>query len=111
MKIKATFLDEISYDIPHQNWGVEEWDKDFQAMKAVGIDMVVLIRCGLRRQMTFPSEVLKREQSCFTPSTDLIQMFLDLAQKHDMKFCFHYLPPFLRPILYEMITPAFVGPI
>ena len=60
MKIKATFLDEISYDIPHQNWGVEEWDKDFQAMKAVGIDMVVLIRCGLRRQMTFPSEVLKR---------------------------------------------------
>ena len=32
MRINATFLDEISWDIPHQNWGVEEWDKDFRAM-------------------------------------------------------------------------------
>lgn len=28
MKFKATFLDEISHDIPHQNWGVKEWDAD-----------------------------------------------------------------------------------
>ena len=28
MPIKATFLDEISWDIPHQNWGVKEWDDD-----------------------------------------------------------------------------------
>ena len=33
MPIKATFLDEISWDIPHQNWGTKEWDKDFKAMK------------------------------------------------------------------------------
>ena len=25
MQIHATFLDEISWDIPHQNWGVKEW--------------------------------------------------------------------------------------
>ena len=24
MPIKATFLDEVSWDIPHQNWGVKE---------------------------------------------------------------------------------------
>ena len=29
MKIRGTFLDEISHDIPHQNWGREEWDRDF----------------------------------------------------------------------------------
>ena len=49
MPIKATFLDEISWDIPHQNWGTKEWDKDFKAMKKMGINTVVLIRAGLGR--------------------------------------------------------------
>ena len=48
MPINATFLDEISWDIPHQNWGVEEWDKDFRAMRDMGINTVVLIRAGSR---------------------------------------------------------------
>ena len=47
MPIHATFLDEVSWDIPHQNWGVHEWDRDFQAMKAIGINTVVMIRSGL----------------------------------------------------------------
>lgn len=46
MPIKATFLDEISWDIPHQNWGTREWDADFRAMKKMGINTVVLIRAG-----------------------------------------------------------------
>ena len=37
MRITATFLDEISFDIPHHNWGRDEWDRDFAAMKAMGI--------------------------------------------------------------------------
>ena len=36
MKITGTFLDEISHDIPHQNWGRKEWDQDFAAMKSIG---------------------------------------------------------------------------
>lgn len=54
MPINATFLDEISWDIPHQNWGVEEWDKDFRAMKDMGINTVVLIRAGLGRWIAAP---------------------------------------------------------
>ena len=27
LKITGTFLDEISHDIPHQNWGEKEWDR------------------------------------------------------------------------------------
>ena len=46
LKITATFIDEITGDIPHQNWLAEDWDKDFAAMKAVGIDSVTMIRCG-----------------------------------------------------------------
>ncbi len=55
IKFCATFLDEISTDIPHQNWGIKEWDRDFEAMKAIGIDTVVMIRCGLERFITYPS--------------------------------------------------------
>ena len=27
IKITGTFLDEISHDIPHQNWGKKEWSQ------------------------------------------------------------------------------------
>ena len=48
LPITGTFLDEISHDIPHQNWGEKEWDLDFRYMKAMGIDTVILIRSGYR---------------------------------------------------------------
>ena len=46
MRITGTFLDEITHDIPSNNWGREEWARDFRVMKAIGIDTVVLIRAG-----------------------------------------------------------------
>ncbi|HNX55061.1 MAG TPA: DUF4434 domain-containing protein, partial [Prolixibacteraceae bacterium] len=49
LKITGTFLDEISHDIPHQNWGEKEWDADFANMKAIGIDTVIMIRSGYRK--------------------------------------------------------------
>ena len=52
LPITGTFLDEISHDIPHQNWGEREWDEDFRLMKAIGIDTVVMIRCGHRKFIT-----------------------------------------------------------
>ena len=88
MKITGTFLDEISYDIPHQNWGEKEWDADFRSMAAIGIDTVILIRCGLRQYMAFPSEVLKKRVNALEPYCDLTAMFLRLAEKYRMKFYF-----------------------
>lgn len=44
LPITGTFLDEITWDIPSQNWGYEMWDKDFAAMKKMGIDSVFMIR-------------------------------------------------------------------
>lgn len=88
MKIKATFLDEISHDIPHQNWSEAEWDADFLYMKEVGIEMVVLIRSGYKRWQTFLSDVLTREEHCYAPSVDLVEMFLRLSEKYGMKFYF-----------------------
>ena len=85
LPITGTFLDEISHDIPHQNWGEKEWDRDFQYMKAVGIDTVIDIRCGYRKFITYPSPYLLKK-GCYMPSVDLIDMFCRLARKYDMKF-------------------------
>ena len=79
LPITGTYLDEISHDIPHQNWGVDEWRRDFASMKAVGIDSVYLIRCGHKRWMTFPSKVLRDKVGGYLPPVDLVDMFLTLA--------------------------------
>ena len=81
MQIKGTFLDEISNDIPHQNWGEKEWDADFGHMHRAGIEHVILIRCGYRRWQTFSSQVLTSEERCYG-------MFLRLSEKWGMKFWF-----------------------
>jgi hypothetical protein len=88
MHITGTFLDEISHDIPHQNWSQKEWDKDFQHMKAMGIDTVILIRCGYRRWITYPSKVLKEREGAYSPPIDLVEMYLTLAEKYGFSFYF-----------------------
>lgn len=88
MKITGTFLDEISHDIPHQNWGAKEWEADFQHMKNMGIDTVILIRCGYKRWLTYPSEVLQAEEGAYCPPADLVGLFLELSEKYGMALYF-----------------------
>ena len=88
LPITGTFLDEISHDIPHQNWGEAEWDADFQHMRNMGIDTVIMIRSGYRKFITYPSEYLVNKRHCYKPHIDLLDMFLRLADKHGMKFWF-----------------------
>lgn len=88
MRIKGTFLDEISHDIPHQNWGREEWKKDFDYMKKAGIDTVILIRAGYGKWQTFPSDVLMQHEGAYHPPADLVRMFLELAEEQGMDFYF-----------------------
>lgn len=87
LQLTGAFLDEISHDIPHQNWGEAEWDLDFQYMKAIGIDTVIMIRSGYQKFITFPSEYLLKK-GCYMPSVDLVDMYLRLADKYGMKFYF-----------------------
>jgi len=88
LPISGTFLDEISHDIPHQNWGYSEWEKDFRSMKNAGIDTVIMIRCGMRRWMTYPSKILSEQENCHMPSMDLVKLFLTLSEKYSMSFYF-----------------------
>lgn len=88
MRITGTFLDEISHDIPHQNWGDKEWNADFAHMKKMGIDTVILIRSGYRKFLTYPSAYLMDHKGCFTPPVDLVKLFLELSEEFGMDFYF-----------------------
>jgi alpha-L-fucosidase len=88
MRITGTFLDEISHDIPHQNWGPKEWRQDFAHMKRIGIDTVILIRGGYRKFLTYPSPYLIGQRGCYTPPVDLVKLFLELAEEQGMRFYF-----------------------
>lgn len=87
-RITGTFLDEITHDIPSQNWGPAEWARDFDAMQAVGIDTVILIRAGYRHHATFDSDVLRREMGALPAYVDLVDLFLREAERCGMAFYF-----------------------
>ena len=57
-------------------------------MKRIGIDTVILIRCGHKRWMTYPSAVLKTRVGGYNPPIDLVDLFLNLSEKYDMFFYF-----------------------
>ncbi len=57
-------------------------------MKAIGIDTVIVIRCGYRRFITYPSTYLINQLGCYRPPIDLIDLFLALAEKYEMQFYF-----------------------
>jgi hypothetical protein len=88
MKITGTFLDEITHDIPSNNWGREEWAADFRTMKSIGIDTVIMIRAGWGRTAACPSKVLEEKADIFPVYRDLVAMFLNLAQGNNMAFFF-----------------------
>lgn len=88
LTITGTFLDEITHDIPSQNWGAEEWRRDFDAMRAVGIDTVILIRAGYRERAVFDSEVLSDARDMMPAYVDLVDLFLTEAERCGMDFWF-----------------------
>lgn len=81
--ITGTFLDEITWDIPSQNWGPREWRREFDTMRGAGIDTVITIRASLRDMAIFPSEVLG-----IRDVPDLAQLFLDEAARCGMRLFF-----------------------
>jgi hypothetical protein len=97
MRITGTFLDEITHDIPSNNWGRKEWARDFQLMKSIGIDTVILIRAGWGRNAACPSRVLEERAGIYPVYEDLVNMFLDLARDNGMAFLFGTYDSATRP--------------
>ena len=88
MKITGTFLDEITHDIPSNNWGRRQWAQEFEILKAIGMDTVILIRAGCGRRATYASKVLQREIGIYPVYEDLVDLFLTLAERQGMDFYF-----------------------
>lgn len=88
MKITGTFIDEISHDIPSANWGRKDWIKEFDTMRSVGIDTVILIRCGCRDKMSFHSKTIGKYMNPRPVYTDLVDLFLEQAERTGMHFYF-----------------------
>ncbi len=88
MRITGTFLDEITHDIPANNWGSTAWTREFRTLKSIGIDTVILIRAGCGRTVAYPSVVLEREVKTYPVYEDLVDLFLTLSEENDMAFYF-----------------------
>lgn len=54
--ITGTFIDEITYDIPSSNWSQEQWKRDLDHMRQIGIDTLIFIRGGFGDKTIYPSD-------------------------------------------------------
>jgi hypothetical protein len=79
-------LDEITHDIPSNNWDRTQWAAEFRVMREIGIDTVILIRAGVGRIAACPSEVLSKGADIYPVYEDLVDLFLDLAEENGMAF-------------------------
>ncbi len=88
MRITGTFIDEITHDIPSNNWGRRQWTEEFRIMRSVGIDTIILIRAGWGRKAACPSRVLEKHVGLYPVYEDLVDLFLELCEAHGMDFFF-----------------------
>lgn len=84
-RITGTFLDEITHDIPAQNWRREEWRREFELYAKVGIDTVIIIRAGYRNRCIFPANSLPDLLPVYE---DIGEIFYDLADEFGLKVFF-----------------------
>ena len=84
-KITGTFLDEITHDIPSQNWMQKDWRHEFQLYSEIGIDTVIIIRAGHQNKCIFPAKTLPDLLPVYE---DLGEMFYSLADEYDLKVYF-----------------------
>lgn len=83
--ITGTFIDEITYDIPSSNWTNEQWAKDLDNMKEVGMDTLIFIRGAFENKCIYPSKIfpsLKKDDE------DFAGFIIEEAGKRDMKVFF-----------------------
>ncbi len=85
LRISGTFLDEITHDIPSQNWGEPEWRKEFELFQRIGIDTVIIIRAGYQNKCIFPANSLPDLLPVYE---DIGEIFYSLADEFGIKVFF-----------------------
>jgi len=82
IRITGTFVDEITHDIPSQNWGECEWRREFELYREIGIDTVIIIRSGYKNKCTFESKSIPDLLPVYM---DLGELFFQLADDYGLK--------------------------
>ncbi len=85
LRITGTFLDEITHDIPAQNWGPEEWRREFELYTKIGLDTLIIIRAGYRNKCIYPSKVINGLLPVYE---DIGEIFYSLADEYGLKVFF-----------------------
>lgn len=85
LRITGTFLDEITHDIPSQNWGPQEWRREFALYRRVGIDTAIIIRAGYQNKCIFPARSIPGLMPVYD---DLGRVFFDLAEEYGIRLFF-----------------------
>lgn len=88
LPITGTFLDEMTHDIPSQNWGPDEWAREFDTFVSAGIDTVIMIRTGYQEKLACPSETIAGHRPILPVQVDLVRLFLDLAAERNIALFF-----------------------
>lgn len=78
LRITGTFLDEITHDIPSQNWGPAEWRREFELYSRIGIDTLIIIRAGYQNKCIFPAKAIPELLPVYD---DLGELFYSLADE------------------------------
>jgi hypothetical protein len=84
-RITGTFLDEITHDIPSQNWARDEWRREFELYSRIGIDTVVIIRAGYQNKCIFPAKSLPNLLPIYE---DVGEIFFSLADDYNLNVYF-----------------------
>ena len=88
-RITGTFLDEITHDIPSQNWGVDDWRREFELYRRIGLDTLIIIRAGYRNRCLFPATSLPDLLPIHEgPYGDLGEMLFSLADEAGLGLMF-----------------------
>lgn len=84
-RVTGTFLDEITHDIPSQNWSKDDWRKEFALYRRIGIDTVIIIRAGYRNRCIFPSSTIPDLLPVYE---DVGEIFYSLADEYGLNVYF-----------------------
>ena len=77
-RITGTFIDGISSDIPSNNFTAQDWAREFDHFKSIGIDTAIIIRVGWKDSAMYKSEVMK---TTLYEEHDLVEIMLKEAER------------------------------
>lgn len=85
LPISGTFLDEITHDIPSQNWDRKKWRNEFELYSKIGMDTVIIIRAGYQNKCIFPAKTIPNLLPVYE---DVGEIFYDLADEFGINVFF-----------------------